>query len=49
MPLKDGTGILSGKLKVADASLARPVTERQSGRFEVISNSTEVSLKPKAS
>mgnify|MGYP002513918295 CR=1 FL=1 len=30
-------------------NIARPVTERQSGRFEVISNSTEVSLRPSAS
>ena len=48
MPLNDGTGMLSGRLYVAAVSLASPVTLRQSGRFDVISNSTEVSSRPSA-
>ena len=49
MPLNSGFLTFSSVPKVAAVSLARPITERQSGLFEVISNSTVVSLYPIAS
>ena len=45
------TGVcrVSGLSNVAAASLASPMTEKQSGRLEVISNSTLISSRPIAS
>ena len=48
-PLTFGEDILRGRLNVAAVSLAKPTTERQSGRLDVISNSIFVSSKPIAS
>ena len=44
-----GSGITSFESKVAAASLARPVIERQSALFDVISNSVITSSSPIAS
>ena len=46
-PCGSGVCSLRGRLNVALASRARPMTERQSGRFGVISNSTMESSKPR--
>ena len=48
-PFTVGVGMLNERSKDAAVSRARPITERQSGRFEVISNSTTVSESIRAS
>ena len=49
MPFTFGVGIFNSLSKDAALSRARPITERQSGRFGVISNSTTSSLSISAS
>ena len=49
VPLTVGVGSLNSLPNETALSRARPITERQSGRLEVISNSTTVSLRRSAS